>query len=325
MKILVADDDRISLRLMERMLRRSGYDVCTAEDGLQAASMLRAEGGPRLALIDWMMPGLDGPSVCREVRKRQDGSYVYIMLLTSKQLSEDVVNGLRAGADDYLTKPCNPAELEARLRSGQRILKLEDKLINAREEMRKKATHDELTTLWNRSAILALLKSEISRSARDNSPLSLLLADIDHFKRVNDSYGHLVGDEVLREVSARLLLAVRGHDAVGRYGGEEFLIVLGGCDSREVRERSEQVRSRIGESAIVTAGGSASVSISVGAITIERPDASAPIEIYLKQVDEALYRAKAAGRNQVAYSNDFVGCRSQLISAFSDDHAAAPI
>jgi DNA-binding response OmpR family regulator len=128
LKILVADDDRISLRLMERMLKRNGYDVCTAEDGLQAASMLCAEGGPRLALIDWMMPGLDGPSVCREVRKRQDGSYVYIMLLTSKQLSEDVVNGLQAGADDYLTKPCNPAELEARLRSGQRILRLEDNL-----------------------------------------------------------------------------------------------------------------------------------------------------------------------------------------------------
>ena len=116
LKILVADDDRVSLRLMERMLKHHGYDVCTADDGLQAASMLCAEGAPRLALIDWMMPGLDGPSVCREVRKRQDGSYVYIMLLTSKQLSEDVVNGLQAGADDYLTKPCNPAELEARLR-----------------------------------------------------------------------------------------------------------------------------------------------------------------------------------------------------------------
>lgn len=326
LKILVADDDRISLRLMERMLKCNGYDVCTAEDGLQAASMLCAEGGPRLALIDWMMPGLDGPSVCREVRKRQDGSYVYIMLLTSKQLSEDVVNGLQAGADDYLTKPCNPAELEARLRSGQRILRLEDNLINAREEMRQKATHDELTTLWNRSAILALLKSEISRSARDHSPLSLLLADIDHFKRINDSSGHLVGDEVLREVSTRLLHAVRGHDAVGRYGGEEFLIVLGGCDSRDAGARAEQVRSRIGEFAIATAAGSTSLSISVGVITIEHPDGLAPIEIYLKQVDEALYRAKAAGRNQVAFSNDLVGRCSQPISVLStNDHAPTPI
>jgi diguanylate cyclase (GGDEF)-like protein len=214
--------------------------------------------------------------------------------------------------------------LEARLRSGQRILRLEDNLINAREEMRQKATHDELTTLWNRSAILASLKSEISRSVRDNSPLSLLLVDIDHFKRVNDSSGHLVGDEVLREVSTRLLHAVRGHDAVGRYGGEEFLIVLGGCGSRDVRARSEQVQSRIGEFAIATAAGPTSVSISVGAITIEHPDGLAPVEIYLKQVDEALYRAKAAGRNQVAYSNDLVGCSSQLISVLSTD-GRAPI
>jgi diguanylate cyclase (GGDEF)-like protein len=207
--------------------------------------------------------------------------------------------------------------------SGQRILRLEDNLIKAREDMRQKATHDELTTLWNRSAILALLKSEISRSVRDHSPLSLLLVDIDHFKRVNDSYGHLVGDEVLREVSTRLLHAVRGHDAVGRYGGEEFLIVLGGCDSRDARARAEQVRIRIGELAIATAAGPTSVSISVGAITIEHPDGLAPIEIYLKQVDEALYRAKAAGRNQVAYTDDVFDCSSQLISV-SSTHCHAP-
>jgi diguanylate cyclase (GGDEF)-like protein len=268
--------------------------------------MLCAEGAPRLALIDWMMPGLDGPSVCREVRKRQDGSYAYIMLLTSKQLSEDVVNGLQAGADDYLTKPCNPAELEARLRSGQRILRLEDNLVKAREDMRQKATHDELTTLWNRSAILALLKSEISRSVRDHSPLSLLLVDIDHFKRVNDSCGHLVGDEVLREVSARLRLAVRGHDVVGRYGGEEFLILLSGCDNHNLRQRAEQVRRKVSEHAFATAAGPTSVSISAGAITIAPWEGPTQPEVYLKQVDDALYRAKAAGRDRVEYVGDTI-------------------
>src|SRR5580698_3767520 len=142
---------------MERTLQHSGYEVVTAEDGRQAACELSKAGGPRLALIDWMMPELDGPGVCREVRSRHDDSYIYILLLTSKESSEDVVKGLEAGADDYLTKPCHPAELKARLHTGRRILQLEDKLVEAREEMRFKATHDALTSLWDRGAILALL------------------------------------------------------------------------------------------------------------------------------------------------------------------------
>ena len=316
MRILVADDDRVSLRMMERMLQHSGYDVCTVDNGLQAASILCSEGGPRLALIDWMMPGLDGPSVCREVRNRQDGRYVYMLLLTAKESSEDVVNGLQAGADDYLTKPCHPAELEARLHTGQRILELEDKLVDAREEMRFKATHDGLTTLWNQSAILSLLRSELSRSVRDHSPLSLLLVDVDHFKQVNDVYGHKVGDEVLQEVSTRLMEAVRSHDAVGRYGGEEFLILLSRCDSRSLRERAEQVRRRICEYAVPTAAGSISVSISAGAITVEDWDRSAPVETFLKQADEALYRAKEAGRDRVDYG-EVAGCCSARLSCLS--------
>src|SRR6202044_593173 len=143
------------------------------------------EGGPRLALIDWMMPGLDGPGVCREVRTRHNDLYVYILLLTSKESSEDIVHGLEAGADDYLTKPCHPAELHARLHTGRRILQLEDRLIEAREEMRYKATHDALTGLLDRGAILSLLQGELLRSTRERSPVSLLLCDIDHFKQIN--------------------------------------------------------------------------------------------------------------------------------------------
>jgi two-component system, cell cycle response regulator len=298
MKILIADDDSVSRRLMERMLQHSGYEVITAEDGRQAALELSKPGGPRLALLDWIMPELDGPDVCREVRNRHDDSYIYIMLLTSKESSEDVVKGLEAGADDYLKKPCHPAELKARLHTGRRILQLEDKLVEAREEMRFKATHDALTSLWDRGAIITLLQSELSRSTREGNPVSLLLCDVDHFKRINDVYGHPTGDDVLEEVSGRLLDAVRSHDAVGRYGGEEFLIILSGCDNEHLKERAEQVRTAISGDPFPTALGEISVSVSVGAITIENWGHSMRVDPFLKQLDVALYQAKQAGRNR---------------------------
>jgi two-component system cell cycle response regulator len=301
-KILVADDDPVSRCLMQRILQQSSYEVITVENGREAANELATAGGPRLALIDWMMPELDGPGVCREVRSRHNDSYIYILLLTSKASFEDVVKGLEAGADDYLTKPCHPAELRARLHTGRRILQLEDKLVEAREEMRFKATHDALTSLWNRGAIMALLESELSRSARDHSPLSLLLCDIDHFKRVNDTYGHQTGDEVLEEVSSRLLDGVRAYDAVGRYGGEEFLVLLSGCSREHSKKRAEYIRESISGSPFSTGQGSTSLSISIGAVTIENWEQSTPIEPYLKQADVALYRAKAAGRNRVDYA-----------------------
>ncbi|MEO6909421.1 MAG: diguanylate cyclase [Edaphobacter sp.] len=306
-KILVADDDPVSRRLMERTLQQSGYEVITAKDGRQAAAELSKADGPRLALIDWMMPELDGPSVCREVRSRYEGSYIYILLLTAKESSEDVVKGLEAGADDYLTKPCHPAELKARLYTGQRILQLEDKLVEAREEMRFKATHDALTSLWDRGAVLALLRSELSRSVREHSSVSVLLCDVDHFKSINDVHGHPVGDEVLQEVSSRLMGAVRSYDAVGRYGGEEFLIVLSGTDGDHLNERAEEVRRAISHLPFLTKHGPITVSISVGAVTIENWDETISIESFLKRADAALYRAKASGRDRVIFAELLVG------------------
>jgi len=305
MKILIADDEPVSRRLIERTLERYGYEVITAGDGAAAILELIKPDGPRLALIDWMMPELDGPEVCRQLRARQGSPYVYMLLLTSKELSEDIVTGLEAGADDYLTKPCEPAELQARLRTGQRILKLEDNLVEAREQMRFKATHDALTSLWDRGAILALLRGELNRTAAD-FPVSLLMCDVDHFKEINDVHGHLVGDEVLRELSARLTGAVRQNDAVGRYGGEEFLAVLSGCPRHNLEEVAEQVRKAIDATPFATSAGNLSVAVSLGATTIECWEPHLSLEHYLKQADRALYQAKQAGRNRVAYADGTV-------------------
>jgi PleD family two-component response regulator len=210
-------------------------------NGLAAAEQLCMQDDPRLALLDWEMPELDGPAVCREVRKKKDQGYVYMVLLTSKGLKTDIVTGLGSGADDYLTKPFDSGELKARLRTGQRILHLEGRLVEARENMRFKATHDALTSLFNRGVIMELLGHEISRSRRERVPTAILLCDVDHFKSINDTHG-LIGDEVLREAARRLLLSVRSDDYVGRYGGEEFLIILNNCDPVSApRRRNTQV------------------------------------------------------------------------------------
>jgi diguanylate cyclase (GGDEF)-like protein len=302
MRILLADDDAVSLRMMERMLQQCGYDVIKVTNGRQAAVELSKVDGPRLALIDWMMPELDGPGVCRQVRSNPDDSYRYILLLTSKETTRDVVRGLEAGADDYLTKPCHPAELKARLHTGRRILELEDSLVEARDEMRFKATHDPLTSLWDRGAIFSLLRGELSRASRESGSVSLLLCDVDLFKQINDVHGHPVGDEVLQQVATRLQDLIRPHDFVGRYGGEEFLLVLGGCSGANLKIRAEEVREGMCRHPFLTKAGPIVVTVSIGAITIEQCDKAKGIDEYLKKADDALYWAKAAGRNQVVFA-----------------------
>jgi two-component system, cell cycle response regulator len=299
MKILIADDDAISCRMTARLLENGGYEVITANNGRQAAEMLATPDGPRLALIDWMMPGLDGLGVCRNVRSRNEGPYIYIALLTSKQSGEDIVAGLEAGADDYLTKPCNPEELKARLRTGMRILELQDKLIEAREDMRFRATHDSLTSLLNRASILTEFEREVARCQRERSIVSILMCDLDHFKHINDVHGHLVGDEVLREAAARFMASVRAYDRVGRFGGEEFLVVLTGCDAALTRKRAEDLRFAICSRAFETASGPLPITVSVGTVTSTDCAADATASQLLHEADQALYSAKASGRNCV--------------------------
>jgi two-component system, cell cycle response regulator len=297
MKILIADDDPVSSRLLDRLLVKWGYEVIAVHDGAEAWEVLKAENAPRVALLDWIMPGIDGLEICRRVRARSGQPYVYIMLLTANDKVGNLVEGLESGADDYLTKPFHPQELRARLRVGLRMLDLESRLVEARESLRFKASHDSLTTIWNRGAIIEMLERELSRARRNGSSVGILLADIDHFKRVNDTRGHLVGDEVLRAVTGRLKGEVRSYDSVGRYGGEEFLILLPGCDNPKLTAKAERLVKVVERSSIGTSTGTVAVTISIGGIASgDCPHAD--VNKLLLAADTALYRAKVSGRNR---------------------------
>lgn len=298
MKILLAEDDPVSRRGLAAMLRKWGYAVVVTCDGLAAWQALQGEDAPQLAVLDWMMPGMDGLQVCRQVRQLTRESYIYILLLTARSRKEDIIAGLDAGADDYLTKPFDVHELQVRLRAGRRILDLQTELIAAREAQRQLATHDPLTGVWNRAAILENLHLELARARREGLSVGIIMADLDHFKRINDRYGHLAGDAVLCEAVQRMRGSMRPYDTIGRYGGEEFLLVLPGCDLQEAASVAERLRQCIAESPVRTPEGNIDVTGSFGVAAAENN--SGDVSVLLRAADAALYKAKYNGRNQVA-------------------------
>lgn len=299
MKILIADDDPLSLRLMQRTLEKRGYQIVVVSDGRSAVKELTEPGGPKLALLDWMMPGLDGPEVCREVRRHQGDSYVYILLLTSRETTEDMVAGLESGADDYLTKPFKPAELNARLLTGRRILSLEEKLVEAREGMRFRATHDGLTGLLNRAAIVTRLQHALDTLPHGGERFALLLCDVDHFKKVNDLQGHNAGDAVLQEIGSRLREVARPLDCVGRYGGEEFLVLLWDADAASLASRAEEFRASIDARMFEACSKHLQVTVSIGAVAVTGEHGGLELREIVGCADQALYAAKSQGRNCV--------------------------
>ena len=298
--VLIAEDDPIFRRVLETRFKRWDYGVTAVENGLDAWEVLQKEDAPRLAILDWMMPGMDGIELCRKIRSRGQGPYQYVLLLTAKDDKQDVITGLEAGADDYLTKPFDMDELRARVRTGKRILDLQAALIKAQVDLQSAAAHDALTGLWNRGAILDLLRREVSRRKRTGDTLGVVMADIDHFKKINDTHGHLTGDVVLQEVSRRLAANVRPYDAVGRYGGEEFLIVFPGCNANNVLVGAERLRHCIADQPIETDVGRIPVTLSLGLAAASHGETEKPdCETLLRHADEALYAAKARGRNRV--------------------------
>lgn len=298
MKVLIADDSIVSRHLLEATLRKWGYEVVVACDGLEALQVLQQDNAPALAILDWMMPGMTGPDVCRKIRQRAHEPYTYILLLTSKSQKEDLIEGMEAGADDYITKPFDQHELQVRLRAGTRLVDLQAELMAAREALREQATKDALTRLWNRASILDLLSRELSRSERDRSPVGVVIMDLDHFKNINDTYGHFAGDAVLCEAARRLQGAIRQYDALGRYGGEEFLIVLPGCNEQSSFAQAERLRKQLADAAMSLSGSVIHITASFGA-TSALPGDICSAEGLIRRADEALYMAKKHGRNRV--------------------------
>ena len=301
MRILVADDDPINRVLLQRFLANWNYEVDLAANGAEAWEILKREDAPKLAILDWMMPGMDGPEICREVRNLNNRSYVYILLLTGNNEKGDIIAGLDSGADDYLTKPFDANELKARLRAGRRILELQEQLLSTNGELKFQAEHDSLTGMWSRAKVLETMRTELGRAHREGTAVGIILADLDHFKGINDTYGHMAGDAVLRETAKRMRSSVRPYDTIGRYGGEEFLIVVPGCDQSNAVKRAEQLRLAVGTEPANTSEGMISVTLSLG-VTVSGVPMLHEAERLVRAADVALYEAKSGGRNQVRAS-----------------------
>jgi len=291
MKILIADDEGATRLRLESLLTSLGHEVAIARDGTEAWEILQREDAPSLAILDWIMPGVDGVELCRRLRQGARRHYIYIIMLTVKSRRQDLLTGMEAGADDYLTKPFDLEELRVRVGAGERIL--------ARQrELETQATRDDLTGLLNRGTILEVVKREFARVARLGTTAGIILADLDSFKHINDTYGHPVGDEVLREAALRLSANMRAYDDIGRYGGEEFLMLIPGCDSFSLAEAAEHARATVSGAPIRTRAGPIQLTVSLGIEVIQK-SAALDFNTSIRAADEALYRAKRGGRDRV--------------------------
>lgn len=303
MKILFAEDSKFYRQLVTSCLKEWDFPFVVAEDGPNAWDLLQSAWDPTLAILDWVLPGVSGLELCRRIRARsQDEQYVYTIILTANNKRDDLLVALDAGADDYLSKPFDPPELKARLLVGRRIILLQRELIAARESLRFAATHDSMTGLANRGEIISALRRELSRARRERRPVGIVLADLDHFKRINDTFGHSAGDAVLQDVARRFRLGLREYDGVGRYGGEEFLLILPGCDLEAAVYRADIIRRLIEKDATVLPQTNVMATVSMG-VTVADFQADMSVEAVLENADTALYNAKRNGRNRVECCN----------------------
>ncbi len=303
MKILIAEDDLITSRIVEKNLNSWGYEVVLARSGEQAWQELK-DSSLRLAILDWMMPGMDGTEICQKLRRRKKFKYTYVILLSAKDRKQDIIAGLSSGADDYMTKPINFLELRARLQTGRRIIDLEDKLLYVQNQLKDLASRDSLTKLWNRTEISKFLREELDRGERENKPLGVIMLDIDYFKKINDFFGHDIGDIALLQVVSRIKRKVRKSDKVGRYGGDEVIVVLPNCGLAEVRKISERLRASVARRGVKAGQEIFPVTISAGCASSEnkrQPSA----ERLIRAADAALLKAKNQGRNCVVVDGCF--------------------
>lgn len=291
MKVLMAEDDPVSRTVLRKMVARWGYEVVACADGTAAWKALLDDPTIELALLDWMMPGMDGIDLCRRIRCELGDRYVYVILLTGRTGVEDLVEAMNAGADDYVNKSLDSRELQVRMRAGQRIVEL-------KEALRRQATRDGMTGLWNSTALHELLEREYQQALRQDALLAVVMSDLDRFKLVNDTYGHRAGDCALREASRRMHDQLRGYDALGRYGGEEFLLVLSGPSAAQAAGLAERMRQAVRREPVIFDGTAISVTCSFGVAVLPAQKLIGPEEL-VQLADAALYQAKRNGRNCV--------------------------
>lgn len=306
MKILLADDEPIARTLLGHWLGGWGYTITAVKDGEEALNALRADPEIRMAIIDWVMPKLDGLSVCRQVRAGPSDPYIYLVLLTARDNKADIVEGLDAGADDYMVKPCSPVELKVRLRAGRRVVELQEQLVKARESLSFEAMHDALTGTLNRRAILEQLERELLRAERNEAPVALLVANLDALKTVNSDFGHAAGDAVIREAARRIRASVRAYDSVGRVCGTEILCVLPECPADVALGIGARLGGELSHVPVETSAGTIPISASIAIASTDQGQGISSEQL-LQAVDLALNRGKARGRGQIslATSDDF--------------------
>ena len=300
MKILIAEDDFTSRGILTAILKKWGFDPVVTENGGAAWDALQRPDAPRLVLLDWNMPGMDGLEVCRRLRERDSRNPPYVILLTARGEKGDLVQGLEAGANDYVAKPYDNEELQARIRVGQRMLDMQSHLLEAQDALEHQATHDFLTGIFNRRAILDRLAQEISRAKRENTSLSIGMCDIDHFKNINDAYGHQAGDEALVIFTRCLQSRLRDYDSLGRYGGEEFFVIAPGSVGHSGESLYERLRAGVAAAEITTKAGIVSLTVSIG---VAPGTGQSTVDALIAAADAALYQAKAEGRNRVVYAS----------------------
>jgi diguanylate cyclase (GGDEF)-like protein len=300
MRILIAEDDLTSRTILTSIVKKWGYEPVVTEDGTTAWDELQRPGAPKLVLLDWNMPGMDGLEFCRRLKQLDTSDPPYVILLTGRQEKGDIVQGLDAGANDYIAKPYNNDELQARIRVAQRMLELQSNLLEARDALAHQAMHDPMTGIFNRRAILETLQKELLRAKREHGRLSIGMCDIDHFKEINDTYGHQAGDEVLLAFTQCIQSNLRGYDSIGRYGGEEFLVITPGSIGQGQESPYERLRARVADTAINSRAGIVSVRVSIG---VAEGTGHSTVDGLLGAADAALYQAKNNGRDRVVYAD----------------------
>jgi diguanylate cyclase (GGDEF)-like protein len=311
-KLVIGESSQLVRSVIVNAVQDLGHEAMGVADGNEVWAELSAGEHPDVAIVSWELAGITGPELCTRVRALDRGSYTYVILLTARDDADDIAHGLKAGADDYMTKPFNPTELLGRLAVAERVIGFANALQDANTRLDRLASIDSLTGITNRRVILERLEQAISSAISERGPAAALMVDVDRFKRFNDSYGHKAGDAVLAAAAGTLEEAVGNRGHVGRYGGEEFLVVLPGADPDAAAAMAERVRAAV-ECMIVSYGAVFSVTASIGAANLP-PAAGVSADGLLYAADVALYRAKAGGRNRVEVAS---------VADFLTDPAAA--